>query len=120
MPLIETLPVDACTAQWPVWGTTARLVVTEPDRLPEARRLVEEPPRRPAGYGTRRRAARSRRDRKGLRGRGLRAPGRAAVRHRGTRQPRRRPRDRRPGSRWRLAGTGAGRAGRTGVHDRAA
>lgn len=42
MPLIETLPVDAGTAQWPVWGTTARIVVTEPDRLPDARRLVEE------------------------------------------------------------------------------
>ena len=42
VPLIETLPVDAGTAQWPVWGTTARLVVTEPDRLPEARRLVED------------------------------------------------------------------------------
>jgi thiamine biosynthesis lipoprotein len=40
MPLIETLPVDAGTTQWPVWGTTARLVVTDPDRLPEARRLV--------------------------------------------------------------------------------
>jgi FAD:protein FMN transferase len=42
MPLIETLPVDAGTAQWPVWGTTARIVVTEPDRLPEARRVVED------------------------------------------------------------------------------
>jgi thiamine biosynthesis lipoprotein len=28
-------------AQWPVWSTTARLVVTEPAALPEARRLVE-------------------------------------------------------------------------------
>jgi thiamine biosynthesis lipoprotein len=40
MPLVETLPVDDRTAQWPVWGTTARVVVTEPDRLAEARRLV--------------------------------------------------------------------------------
>jgi FAD:protein FMN transferase len=30
MPLLETLPVDAHTAQWPVWGTTARIVVTDP------------------------------------------------------------------------------------------
>jgi thiamine biosynthesis lipoprotein len=40
MPLVETLPVDAGTAQWSLWGTTARLVVTEPDQLPEARGLV--------------------------------------------------------------------------------
>lgn len=26
MPLIETLPVRADTAQWPVWGTIARVV----------------------------------------------------------------------------------------------
>lgn len=41
MPLHETLPVGADTAQWPVWGTTARLVVTDPAALPAARALVE-------------------------------------------------------------------------------
>lgn len=41
VPLLETLPVGADTAQWPVWGTTARLVVTAPDRLAQARTLVE-------------------------------------------------------------------------------
>jgi thiamine biosynthesis lipoprotein len=40
MPLRELLPVDSATAQWPVWGTTARLVVTDPDRLQAARQLV--------------------------------------------------------------------------------
>jgi thiamine biosynthesis lipoprotein len=40
MPIREALPVDAGTAQWPVWGTTARLVVTDPDRLGDARSLV--------------------------------------------------------------------------------
>ncbi len=30
MPLVETLPVGADTAQWPVWGTVARIVVTDP------------------------------------------------------------------------------------------
>src|SRR5205823_337463 len=29
------------TAQWPVWGTTARVVVTDPTALPAARGLVE-------------------------------------------------------------------------------
>ncbi len=38
----DAIPVDECTAQWPVWSTTARLVVTDPPALPEARRLVEE------------------------------------------------------------------------------
>lgn len=28
MPLQELLPIDACTAQWSLWGTTARLVVS--------------------------------------------------------------------------------------------
>jgi thiamine biosynthesis lipoprotein len=30
MPLIETLPVREDTAQWAVWGTVARIVVTDP------------------------------------------------------------------------------------------
>lgn len=33
--------VSENTAEWPVWSTTARLVVTRPDRLPVARELVE-------------------------------------------------------------------------------
>jgi thiamine biosynthesis lipoprotein len=33
MPLRELLPIGPGTAQWPVWGTTARLVVTDPDQL---------------------------------------------------------------------------------------
>ena len=41
MTLIETLPIGADTAQWPVWGTVARIVVTDPARLAEARALVE-------------------------------------------------------------------------------
>lgn len=32
MPLIETLPIGADTAQWSVWGTVARIVVTDPAR----------------------------------------------------------------------------------------
>jgi FAD:protein FMN transferase len=36
MPLIETLPVREDTAQWPVWGTVARIVVTDPARLDAA------------------------------------------------------------------------------------
>ena len=40
MPLVETLPVTRGTAQWSVWSTTARLVVTDPGRLAVARRLV--------------------------------------------------------------------------------
>jgi thiamine biosynthesis lipoprotein len=35
-----TLAVTTDTAQWPVWSTTARLVVTDPDALPAAHRLV--------------------------------------------------------------------------------
>ncbi len=42
MPLVETLPVTAGTAQWSVWSTTARLVVTDPAALPDARRLVRD------------------------------------------------------------------------------
>ncbi len=41
MPLIETLPVDDTTAQWSLWSTTARVVVTDPTRLGAARALVE-------------------------------------------------------------------------------
>lgn len=41
MPLVETLPVTPDTAQWPVWGTAARVVVTDPRVLPAARALVE-------------------------------------------------------------------------------
>ena len=40
MPLVETLPIGADTAQWPVWGTVARIVVTDPARLAEATHLV--------------------------------------------------------------------------------
>ncbi len=40
MPLRERLPLDSGTAQWPVWGTTARLVITDRVRLRTARRLV--------------------------------------------------------------------------------
>lgn len=40
MPLVETLPVGADTAQWPVWGTTARIVVTDPGVLSQAEAIV--------------------------------------------------------------------------------
>ncbi|GAA2476645.1 FAD:protein FMN transferase [Winogradskya humida] len=40
MPLIETLPVGADTAQWSVWGTTARIVVTDPAAVEDAAALV--------------------------------------------------------------------------------
>ncbi|GAA1848897.1 FAD:protein FMN transferase [Pseudonocardia ailaonensis] len=42
MPLLETLPIGPDTAQWPLWGTTARLVVTDPAVLPAARAVVAE------------------------------------------------------------------------------
>jgi thiamine biosynthesis lipoprotein len=42
MPLVETLPVGPGTAQWSLWSTTARLVVTDPGSLPRARELVAE------------------------------------------------------------------------------
>jgi thiamine biosynthesis lipoprotein len=42
MPLLETLPVGPAIAQWPVWSTTARLVVTDPARLPAARVIAED------------------------------------------------------------------------------
>jgi thiamine biosynthesis lipoprotein len=41
MPLVEALPVGLDTAQWPVWGTIARMVVTDPAALDDARRRVE-------------------------------------------------------------------------------
>ncbi|GAA0588074.1 FAD:protein FMN transferase [Paractinoplanes ferrugineus] len=40
MPLSETLPVGADTAQWDVWGTVARIVVTAPARLAEAETML--------------------------------------------------------------------------------
>jgi thiamine biosynthesis lipoprotein len=40
VPLVETLPVGPDCAQWTVWGTVARLVVTEPAVLPAARGYV--------------------------------------------------------------------------------
>ena len=42
MPLLETLPVDARTAQWSLWSTTARVVVTQPEQLGAAEALVRE------------------------------------------------------------------------------
>ncbi|WP_034213214.1 FAD:protein FMN transferase [Actinoplanes subtropicus] len=41
MPLVETLPITADTAQWTVWGTVARIVVTDPARVEEATNLVK-------------------------------------------------------------------------------
>ena len=40
MPLIETLPIRPDTAQWSVWGTVARIVVTDPALLAEATAIV--------------------------------------------------------------------------------
>jgi len=40
VPLVETLPVGPGVAQWPIWSTTARLVVTDPAMLPVAHELV--------------------------------------------------------------------------------
>ncbi len=42
MPLLETLPLGPGIAQWPLWSTTARLVVTDPDALPAAQRVVQD------------------------------------------------------------------------------
>jgi thiamine biosynthesis lipoprotein len=42
MPLIETLPVRADTAQWTVWSTTARVVVTDPAAIDEAAGIVRD------------------------------------------------------------------------------
>jgi thiamine biosynthesis lipoprotein len=41
MPLLEALPLTPSTTQWPVWSTTARLVVTDPALLPQARDIAE-------------------------------------------------------------------------------
>jgi FAD:protein FMN transferase len=38
--LVDRLPVDEHTAQWSVWSTTARLVVTDPAALDAAREVV--------------------------------------------------------------------------------
>ena len=40
MPLVETLPVGEDTAQWAVWGTVARVVVTDPATLAAATAIV--------------------------------------------------------------------------------
>ena len=40
MPLVETLPVGRDTAQWDIWGTVARIVVTDPAALADATALV--------------------------------------------------------------------------------
>jgi thiamine biosynthesis lipoprotein len=42
MPFVETLPVDDTTAQWSLWSTTARVVVTDPAAREAARRIVGE------------------------------------------------------------------------------
>lgn len=42
MPLLETLPVGRDCAQWQVWGTLARVVVTDPAAVPAARAIVED------------------------------------------------------------------------------
>ena len=39
--LVERLPVDDRTAQWPAWSTTVRVVVTDPSALPPAREIVQ-------------------------------------------------------------------------------
>ncbi|MBA3906903.1 MAG: hypothetical protein H0X35_09515 [Pseudonocardiales bacterium] len=42
MPLLELLPVDASTAQWPLWSTTARIVVGDPALVGDAQAIVQE------------------------------------------------------------------------------
>lgn len=39
MPQLDVLPTD--TDEWSIWTTTARIVVTDPHKLPAARRLVD-------------------------------------------------------------------------------
>ena len=46
MPLLEQLPLTEHVAQWPLWGTTARLVVTDSAALEAARALVHTELRR--------------------------------------------------------------------------
>jgi FAD:protein FMN transferase len=41
MPLVETLPLGDGCAQWNVWGTVARIVVTDPRHLHAATALVQ-------------------------------------------------------------------------------
>lgn len=40
--LVETLPIGVDTAQWTVWGTVARIVVTDPAELAAATALVRD------------------------------------------------------------------------------
>ncbi|HEY2791274.1 MAG TPA: FAD:protein FMN transferase, partial [Micromonosporaceae bacterium] len=40
MPLLETLPITPGCTQWDLWGTVARIVVTDPDRLDRAADLI--------------------------------------------------------------------------------
>ncbi len=40
MPLEETLPLTPATAQWSVWSTTARIVLTDPAHLAAAREIA--------------------------------------------------------------------------------
>lgn len=40
MPLLETLPVLPTVRQWPVWSTTARIVVTDPTVADPAEKLI--------------------------------------------------------------------------------
>ncbi|GLY13568.1 FAD:protein FMN transferase [Kineosporia rhizophila] len=42
MPLLETLPVLPTVRQWPVWSTTVRIVVTDPEFADRAAALVAE------------------------------------------------------------------------------
>jgi thiamine biosynthesis lipoprotein len=42
MPFQETLPVDDTTAQWSLWSTTARVVVSDPKARDGARHIVAE------------------------------------------------------------------------------
>lgn len=41
MTALDLLPVGPDTQQWPIWSTTARLVVRDPETLPDARRVVD-------------------------------------------------------------------------------
>jgi thiamine biosynthesis lipoprotein len=42
MPLLECLPLNPATRQWSVWGTTARLVVTEPVHADTAQQMISQ------------------------------------------------------------------------------
>jgi thiamine biosynthesis lipoprotein len=42
MPLVETLPIRPGTVQWSVWGTTARIVVTDPSAATAAAAIVRD------------------------------------------------------------------------------